>query len=245
VTPARFIRWFRAIGIADVPLVGGRNASLGEMDRELTPGGIRVPNGFAVTADAYRHFVRVSGLSAMLRTVLADLNTRDLVNRAERGHRVREAILAASLPSDLQKEIASAHADLCAEYGPATDVAVRFSATAEDLPSASFAGPQESYLNVRVERALLDACHHCLASLFTDRAISYRADKGFDHFAVARSSPSWNWPPNRWPGWRSGPAAASPSAESSSMAPMPNGRSCTRPGITASRWSAACVRMRP
>lgn len=183
----RFTRWFRDIGIADVASVGGKNASLGEMYCELVPEGIRVPNGFAVTADAYRQFLRTGGLGERIRAILKDLDTRDLANLAERGRRVRESILATALPTEVEREIVEGYAALCAEYGPETDTAVRSSATAEDLPSASFAGQQESYLNVRGERALLDACRHCYASLFTDRAISYRVDKGFDHFAVALS----------------------------------------------------------
>ena len=126
-----FIRWFREIGIADVPLVGGKNASLGEMYRELTPRGIKIPNGFAVTAEGYRHVLQVGGLAQTIRRVLADLDTRDLTNLAERGRQVREAILATRLPQDLQQEITQAYAALCAEYGPETDVAVRSSATAE------------------------------------------------------------------------------------------------------------------
>lgn len=187
MTTAPFIRWFSDVGIADVPLVGGKNASLGEMYRELTPRGIKIPNGFAVTAEGYRHVLQVGGLAQTIRTILADLDTGNLTNLAERGLRVREAILATPLPQDLQQEITHAYTALCAEYGPETDVAVRSSATAEDLPDASFAGQQESFLNIRGERALLDACQQCLASLFTDRAISYRVDKGFDHFAVALS----------------------------------------------------------
>jgi pyruvate,water dikinase len=187
MTTPRFIRWFRDIGIADIGLVGGKNASLGEMFRELTPEGIRVPNGFAVTAEAYRHFLGMSGLNDRIRSILQGLDTRNLADLAERGRRGREALLAAPLPEDLQQEIAQAYAGLCREYGPETDIAVRSSATAEDLPTASFAGQQESFLNVRGERALLEAVRACFASLFTDRAISYRVDKGFDHFAVALS----------------------------------------------------------
>jgi len=184
---ARFIRWFRDITMADVGLVGGKNASLGEMCRELIPCGISVPNGFAITAAGYRHVLQVGGLAQTIQTILADLNTADLSNLAQRGRRVRDAILATPFPADLQQEIAEAYITLCAEYSAETDVAVRSSATAEDLPDASFAGQQESFLNIRGERALLDACQQCLASLFTDRAISYRVDKGFDHFAVALS----------------------------------------------------------
>jgi pyruvate,water dikinase len=126
-------------------------------------------------------------LTEAIRTILSDLDTRDLANLAQRGRQVREMILHAPLPDDLQREIVDAYATLCTEYGPETDVAVRSSATAEDLPTASFAGQLESFLNIRGERALLDACRHCLASLFTDRAISYRVDEGFDHLAVALS----------------------------------------------------------
>lgn len=183
----RFIRWFDELTLADVPLVGGKNASLGEMYRELVPRGIRVPNGFAVTAEAYRHFLQTHGLEAVIRETLAGLDTHDLAGLAERGRRIREAILSRPLPDDLRDEIAQAYAALCREFGPDTDTAVRSSATAEDLPTASFAGQQESYLNVRGERAVLDACRQCMASLFTDRAISYRVDKGFDHLAVALS----------------------------------------------------------
>jgi pyruvate, water dikinase len=182
-----FIRWFAEIGIADVPLVGGKNASLGEMYRELTPRGIRVPNGFAITADAYRHFLTSGGLRERMRELLDGLDTSKLADLAERGRKLRELILATPLPHDLQQEILHAYAKLCQDYGPETDTAVRSSATAEDLPTASFAGQQESFLNIRGDRALLDACRQCLASLFTDRAMSYRVDKGFDQFAVALS----------------------------------------------------------
>jgi pyruvate,water dikinase len=183
----RFIRWFREIGLADVGTVGGKNASLGELYRELTSAGIRVPHGFAVTAEAYRHFLRAGGLEGEIRSALRGLDTRDLSALADRGRTIREAILARPLPDDLRQEIAAAYAELGREYGPDTDTAVRSSATAEDLPTASFAGQQESFLNVRGERELLDACRKCIASLFTDRAISYRVDKGFDHLAVALS----------------------------------------------------------
>lgn len=183
----RFIRWFDEIGIADIPQVGGKNASLGEMFQHLKASGIRIPNGFAVTATAYREFLKIGGLADQIEQILRDLNTNDLANLAERGLRVRERILATSLPDDLRLEIGAAYAKLCAQYGPETDAAVRSSATAEDLPTASFAGQQESYLNVCGERAILDACRLCFASLFTDRAISYRVDRGFDHRDVALS----------------------------------------------------------
>jgi pyruvate,water dikinase len=183
----RWIRWFSEIGIGDVNLVGGKNASLGEMYRELAPKGIRIPNGFAVTAEAYRQLLRSGDLEPRIRALLRGVDTHNLADLAQRGRKLREVVLATPLPEALVEEIATAYAELCRQYGPDTDTAVRSSATAEDLPSASFAGQQESYLNVRGIRALLDACGRCFASLFTDRAISYRVDKGFDHFAVALS----------------------------------------------------------
>ena len=186
-TSADFIRRFADVGIDDVPLVGGKNASLGEMIRELASRGVRVPDGFATTAEAYRHFLRAAGLDAKIREILSDLDTANMENLRTRGSRVRHAILAAPFPPELAEAISAAYAELCAEAGMPLDVAVRSSATAEDLPDASFAGQQETYLNVQGESALLDACHRCFASLFTDRAISYRVDKGFDHFQIALS----------------------------------------------------------
>jgi pyruvate,water dikinase len=153
----------------------------------LTPGGIRVPNGFAVTAEVYRSFLKVKGLGEKIQDALQGLDTRNLTSLADRGLRIRNAILSTPLPEAVQSQIAAAYAELCREFGPDTDAAVRSSATAEDLPTASFAGQQESYLNIRGEAAILAACRQCIASLFTDRAISYRVDKGFDHQAVAIS----------------------------------------------------------
>lgn len=178
-----FIRWFRDITIRDVPLVGGKNASLGEMVRELTPQGVQVPDGFAVTAHAYRHLLAVGELSGTIRTHLTGLNTSNFSDLAQRGRAIRNSILNTPLPEDLRSAILDAYHQI----GDNVDVAVRSSATAEDLPDASFAGQQESFLNVRGDRELLDACRHCYASLFTDRAISYRVDQGFDHLAVALS----------------------------------------------------------
>ncbi len=183
---SRFVRWFEEIGIGDVPLVGGKNASLGEMYRELSGAGVRVPNGFAITADAYRLLLRETGLGDRLRALLGGLDTRDIENLRRRGQSVRDAILAEHLPAPLEAEIVAAYERLSGDGG-AVDVAVRSSATAEDLPDASFAGQQETYLNVQGRAVLLEACRRCFASLFTDRAISYRADKGFDHFQVALS----------------------------------------------------------
>lgn len=182
-----FIKWFADITIDDVPLVGGKNASLGEMVRELTAKGVKVPDGFAITADAYRHFIREAGIDTSIRATLADLDTRDMANLSTRGQSVRQAILNATLPADLQELITTAYRELQGASAAPLDVAVRSSATAEDLPDASFAGQQETYLNVHGTAALLETCKRCFASLFTDRAISYRVDKGFDHFKVALS----------------------------------------------------------
>ncbi len=184
---ASWIRWFEEIGINDIPIVGGKNASLGEMYRSLASKGVKVPNGFAVTADAYRVFLRESGLDAKIRQILSDLRTQDIENLRRRGQEVRQAILAAQLSPALEAEISRAYEELCEGSTVPIDVAVRSSATAEDLPDASFAGQQETYLNVQGREALLDTCKRCFASLFTDRAISYRADKEFDQFEVALS----------------------------------------------------------
>ena len=181
------IRWFEEIGIEDIPLVGGKNASLGEMYRALAPRGVQVPNGFAITADAYREFLRVTKLDRTIEEILQSLNTQDLANLRQRGRQVREAILAATLPAHLQQAISEAYVRLSDGSHDLVDVAVRSSATAEDLPDASFAGQQETYLNVQGPQALLDACKRCFASLFTDRAISYRVDKGFGHLKIALS----------------------------------------------------------
>ena len=191
MTPATqlvsLIRWFEDIGIEDLPLVGGKNASLGEMYCELASQGVKVPNGFAITAEAYRAFLRETKLDGKIKEILQDLNAQDIENLRQRGRRVRQAILAASLPAHLERAITDAYDRLSAGGHDLVDVAVRSSATAEDLPDASFAGQQETYLNVQGPQALLDACQRCFASLFTDRALSYRVDKGFDHFKIALS----------------------------------------------------------
>ena len=185
-TQAR-IRWFEDIGIDDIPLVGGKNASLGEMYRELASRGVKVPNGFAITAEAYRSFLRTTGLDQRITQIIRGLDTRDLDNLRQRGRQIRQAMLAASLQQDLERAIVEAYDRLSDGHVDLVDVAVRSSATAEDLPDASFAGQQETYLNVQGHQALLDACKRCFASLFTDRAISYRVDKGFDHSKIALS----------------------------------------------------------
>jgi len=181
------ILWFDQLKIEDVPLVGGKNASLGEMYKNLTSKGVKVPNGFAVTAHAYRVLLKEAGIEDEIKDVLKDLDTTDMTNLSTRGHKVREIIRTAEFPSKLKEAIVEAYDHMCKEYGEHTDVAVRSSATAEDLPDASFAGQQETYLNVRGDEMLIDACKRCFASLFTNRAISYREDKGFDHFSIALS----------------------------------------------------------
>jgi pyruvate,water dikinase len=186
-TKTAHIRWFDELSLDDVPLVGGKNASLGELYRELTSQGVQVPPGFAVTAEAYRLFLRETGLDEQLRHILADLDTRDITNLRQRGRKVRQVMLAAPFPTELEDAILAAYDRLSAASPDPVDVAVRSSATAEDLPDASFAGQQETYLNVQGHTALLDACKRCFASLFTDRAISYRTDRGFDHFSIALS----------------------------------------------------------
>lgn len=181
------ILWFDQLSIEDVPLVGGKNASLGEMYRELGPKGVRVPNGFAVTAAAYRLLLERNRAGDAIRDILSDLDTHDMENLAKRGRKVRALMRQLALPPELRQAIESAYADLENQYGPGCDVAVRSSATAEDLPDASFAGQQETYLNIHGAEELIEACQRCFASLFTNRAISYRVDKGFDHFAIALS----------------------------------------------------------
>lgn len=184
-----FVKRFDEIGIEDIPSVGGKNASLGEMYRELKPVGIRVPDGFAITADAYRHFLSETGLDHQIAQLLHNLDSKDIAALRSTGSHIRQAILAAELSADIQSAIIKAYDRLCRSAGvsQALDVAVRSSATAEDLPDASFAGQQETYLNVQGSAAVLHTVKRCFASLFTDRAISYRVDKGFDHLAIALS----------------------------------------------------------
>ncbi|MEE7628052.1 phosphoenolpyruvate synthase [Methylobacter sp. Wu8] len=184
---ANYIRWFNELTIEDVSLVGGKNASLGEMYRELTPQGIQVPNGFAVTAEAYRYVLDQTHSWEALHQALDDLNPDDVADLAKRARKARETIYAAPFPEDLEQQIIEAFNQLKKQYGDDLSVAVRSSATAEDLPTASFAGQQDTYLNIRGDQALLDSCKRCFASLFTDRAIHYRVDQGFDHFKLALS----------------------------------------------------------
>jgi pyruvate,water dikinase len=183
----RYVRFFSRIGIGDVPLVGGKNASLGEMYRELTVKGISVPNGFAVTAEAYRHALDAADAWPALKASLDGLDVDNVDDLARRAARAREIVYAAGLPAEVEADIREALARLVEEYGAELTVAVRSSATAEDLPSASFAGQHDTYLNVGGAANVLDAVRHCFASLFTDRAIRYRVDNGFDHFKVFNS----------------------------------------------------------
>jgi pyruvate, water dikinase len=183
----KYIRWFSELGVGDVPLVGGKNASLGEMFNELSGQGVRVPNGFAVTAEAYRHVLDQSDAWPRLHKVLAGLDVRDVDDLARRAKAAREIVYGAVLPADLVAEISAAYARLQAEYGEQATFAIRSSATAEDLPTASFAGQHETFLNIAGEFKVFDAVRRCFASLFKDRAISYRVDNGFDHFKVFQS----------------------------------------------------------
>ena len=178
------ILWFDDIGIGDVHLVGGKNASLGEMYQHLTAKGVAVPHGFAITAYAYQYLIKSAGIEDAVIDALEGLDTHDLHNLQARGKKVREIIRGAEFPQDLKDAIITSYKKMEAEYGKDVDVAVRSSATAEDLPDASFAGQQETYLNVRGYDAILDYCSQCFASLFTDRAISYRHDKDFGQFDV-------------------------------------------------------------
>ncbi|MBU6214528.1 phosphoenolpyruvate synthase [Patescibacteria group bacterium] len=182
-----FILWFQDISMDNVAEVGGKNASLGELIRALEPQGVRIPHGFAVTAAAYYHYLKETGLDIFIEATLKGLNTRNLKELSRRGKLVREKMRATPLPKELEQAIALAYARMEQQYGRHTDVAVRSSATAEDLPGASFAGEQETYLNIRGAKDVARAAVWTMASLFTDRAISYRADKGFDHMKVALS----------------------------------------------------------
>lgn len=208
-----FILWFEEVGIDDIPLVGGKNASLGEMIQQLGSQGVNVPTGFATTAFAYRYFIEKAGLESQLRDLFAELDLDDVLDLRARGKQARSMVMNTPFPLELEAAISSAYLRLCERYGQDQefcerfegeyadecrkfssdlDVAVRSSATAEDLPDASFAGQQETYLNVHGVKGVVEACHKCFASLFTDRAISYRhqyAERidGFDEFSVALS----------------------------------------------------------
>lgn len=178
----KHIAFFKDLTIKDVPLVGGKNASLGEMYRDLTKKGVNIPNGFAVTALSYQYFFQFNGLTQKITPILKALKVKDIQSLQKTGREIRNLITSSQIPLDLASEIKSAYLKLSREYkANSIDVAVRSSATAEDLPGASFAGQQATFLNVKGDDELLQAVKECFASLFTDRAISYRVDKGFDH----------------------------------------------------------------
>ena len=208
-----FVLFFEEVGLADLALVGGKNSSLGEMIQQLGSKGVKVPTGFATTAYAYRYFIEKAGLEAKLRQLFSDLDFDDVNNLRDRGKQARAMVMNTPFPKELEDAICAAYLKLCETYGQNyefckrfgpeyeeeckkfssdLDVAVRSSATAEDLPDASFAGQQETYLNVQGVKGLVEYCHLCFASLFTDRAISYRHQyaqkhEDFDEFSVALS----------------------------------------------------------
>jgi pyruvate,water dikinase len=182
-----YVLWFSDIRVGDVPLVGGKNASLGELYSTLSREGVRVPNGFALAADAYRDALTSANSSERLHQLLDNLDKSDVETLAKRAAEAREIVYQATATEQIREQITFAYRQLETEYGTNVAVAVRSSATAEDLPSASFAGQHESFLNVSGCDGLFEACRRCFASIFTDRAISYRVDNGFDHFKVALS----------------------------------------------------------
>ena len=183
----QYICWFNQLTIDDIPMVGGKNASLGELSALLSSGPIQLPNGFALTADAFREYLRHNQLEEKIYPLLDTLDKSDLDALQHTAATVRQLILDGDFTPEIKQEIASAYASLEKQYGANTDVAVRSSATAEDLPNASFAGQQDTYLNVTGIDDLLFYSKKVLASLFTDRAISYRIDQGFNHRQVALS----------------------------------------------------------
>ena len=185
--PPEFIKFLDEISINDLKTVGGKNSSLGEMYNVFAHGEIRIPFGFATTSYAFWQFLYSNQLKTPILNLLQQLDKKSFANLKEIGEKIRTLFLKATLPENLQQEVTAAYTKLCNKYGAAIDVAVRSSATAEDLPFASFAGQHDSFLNVRGEVQLLDAIHRCYVSLFTDRAIKYREDNNFDHLNVALS----------------------------------------------------------
>jgi len=184
---SNYIRWFREIGLDDVGLVGGKNSSLGELYSQLSGAGVHVPNGFAITAEAYRDSLREAGADVKLHELLKGLDHTDIDDLAKRAALAREMVYQATGGEGLRAQIVGAYDLLQAEYGVNCATAVRSSATAEDLPNASFAGQHDSFLNISGADAVFETCRRCFASLFTARAINYRIDSGFDHFKVALS----------------------------------------------------------
>jgi len=180
----KYIRFFKDLGMNDVPLVGGKTASIGEMYRQLVPQGVKVPNGFGITAEAYRYILDKANAWDALHKALDGIDANNMADLANRGRQARAIVYGATIPNDLRQEILGAYEALQDEYGHDLSLAVRSSATAEDLPNVSFAGQHESYLNIYGDELLIDSCKRCFASLFTDRAIHYRIDQGFDHFKV-------------------------------------------------------------
>jgi pyruvate,water dikinase len=183
----KLIKNFSEIRLKDLPLVGGKNASLGEMFCTLSPKGIIVPDGFAVTSEGYWNFLEHNKIVPQLSSLLSQLDSKTFNNLSDIGSKARKFLLEASFPKELKDEIIIAYKQLRERSGNPISLAVRSSATAEDLPNASFAGQQETYLNVKGEENLIKACQRCYASLFTDRAIKYRVDNGFEHMKVALS----------------------------------------------------------
>ena len=184
----KYIKFFKELNNKDVPIVGGKNASIGEMFQELVPMGIKVPNGFAITSEAYWYLLDSAGIREKIRELLDGIDVTEIDVLNVRSKKIRDMIFGTPLPEDLRKEILEAYKILSQEHEmEEADVAVRSSATAEDLPDASFAGQQDTYLSVQGQTELIHYIKSCFASLFTDRAVSYRASRGFDHFKVALS----------------------------------------------------------
>ena len=195
-----YIRWFRDIGLADIGLVGGKTASLGELFGQLGAAGVRVPDGFAVTAEAYRALLDADGLRERIAAILDRVQVEDVSGLAAAGAQLRRLVEDAPLPAGLEEQVLAAYRSLRLPDGRESAVAVRSSATAEDLPEASFAGQHESFLGVRGEAAVLGAVRRCLASIFTDRAIVYRIQNGSITWRC-----SCRWPCSGW--WMPGARA--------------------------------------
>ena len=183
-----FLANLHEVGLSDLDKVGGKNASLGEMLQNLTKLGIRIPGGFIITVSAYQHFIRENNLDESIHSIINNINFDDIESLRRGGLQIRQLIKNSKFPQELSKMIIAKYYELSKLYDQEeTDVAVRSSATAEDLPDASFAGQQETYLNVRGPASLVNAVRNCFASLFTDRAISYRHSFGYDHFSIGLS----------------------------------------------------------